>query len=93
MRKILLMGLLILSFTNAFADPFITFDNPSLSRTERIIKNIVEKHRHGNRAVESYNSIRAIDDNRQPAIEISLTKTSLPNEYVTIPTKDTEHGF
>ncbi len=38
------------------ADDFITFDNPAMSREERIIKAQVEKHRHIDLTVREYAS-------------------------------------
>lgn len=63
---------------------FIEFDNPALTREERLIRLQVEKHR-GNLSVIPNSSIHAIDG-REDAIQISQERTSLPESYMALPT-------
>jgi hypothetical protein len=63
---------------------FISYDNPRMTRTERMVKVQVLKHRKTD--LKAYNPVRAIDDSI-PVIEISSSRTGLPEEFVAIPKK------
>lgn len=70
---------------NAQASDFISFDNPGLTREERLIRLQLIKHKVSNNPAESIQSVRAIDG-REDSIEIGQENTSLPSEYMALPT-------
>lgn len=82
---IIIMFLVSGIIAGAQAEQFITFDNPSMTREERLIRLQVEKHKVSNNPAESIQSVRAIDA-KTDVIEISQENTSLPPEYMALPT-------
>ncbi len=75
---------------------FIEFDNPAMTREDRMVKRQVDKYKvaGGYKITVQGHCVRGCFkplDGREDAIEISQARTGLPDEYINIPVKPTQH--
>lgn len=83
---ILLLLICIVSSTACHAVEFITFSNEPMTRVEYMVKLQVEKHRTGTQVNSSYTNVAPIDG-VEPSVQISDSRTSLPDEFIDLPKK------
>lgn len=78
----------LLYSTAAQAEPFITFDNPGITREERLIKLQVEKHRESAFSMhvqgKCINNCAKPIDGSDPAIDIAQAKPGTSEEFETL---------